>query len=309
MIVDEAVAGERAPKALKVLARRHPTTWSARSRLLAGRLGKDACLVAISPTEIVVVGNSSWSPESPYLPLDRLQFERAGATAVALRGPAPTDHIVVDFDDPAEIEELADAIRDVSSAGNQKRERALTLKKDERLLAGLVFLGGTDFGLAPKQVCDAWFLERSLLIDDAAARVLLELPIEFLFSVEVAGRGKQRRGGGFIGGGFGLEGAAEGMAIAAVLNALTTRTSVETLLRVASVDAEYWFFTDRLEPQELRIQLAPVVGRIAGPRRTATAQAPQGLVAQLQQLAELHAAGALTDDEFARAKSRLLHGG
>ena len=38
----------------------------------------------------------------------------------------------------------------------------------------------------------------------------------------------------------------------------------------------------------------------------APAPAADGLAAQLQRLGELHAAGTLTDDEFAAAKARLL---
>ena len=46
--------------------------------------------------------------------------------------------------------------------------------------------------------------------------------------MEIGGSGMVRSGGGFTGGGFGLGGAVEGMAIAAVLNAMTTRTSIKT---------------------------------------------------------------------------------
>ena len=43
--------------------------------------------------------------------------------------------------------------------------------------------------------------------------------------LEIGGPGLVKTGGGFVGGGFGARGAIEGMAIAAVLNGLTTRTS------------------------------------------------------------------------------------
>jgi len=55
--------------------------------------------------------------------------------------------------------------------------------------------------------------------------------VEFL---RVGGPGAVTSGGGFVGGGFGLEGAAEGMAIAGLLNSLTTRTTVTTIVRELS---------------------------------------------------------------------------
>jgi len=47
--------------------------------------------------------------------------------------------------------------------------------------------------------------------------------------LEIGGPGLVKTGGGFVGGGFGARGAIEGMAIAAVLNGLTTRTSIKTV--------------------------------------------------------------------------------
>jgi hypothetical protein len=49
-------------------------------------------------------------------------------------------------------------------------------------------------------------------------------------AVEICGPGARRTGGGFIGGGFDLQGAAEAMLIAAALNMLTTRTTINTVI-------------------------------------------------------------------------------
>jgi membrane protease subunit (stomatin/prohibitin family) len=44
----------------------------------------------------------------------------------------------------------------------------------------------------------------------------------------------------------------------------------------------------------------------AAQQQAAATPAPDDLVAQIQRLGDLHAAGTLTDDEFAAAKARLL---
>ena len=79
-----------------------------------------------------------------------------------------------------------------------------------------------------------------------------------LVEIEIAGPGNVTRGGGFIGGGFGIEGAAEGMLIASVLNAVTTRSSVQTILGLLFRHQELWLLRETLEPLALRIEMAPV---------------------------------------------------
>jgi len=60
--------------------------------------------------------------------------------------------------------------------------------------------------------------------------------------------------------------------------------------------------------QQLAAQPAPAA---AAPAAAAPAAAPAGtdLTAQLQQLASLHTAGVISDEEFAAAKAKLLAGG
>ena len=55
------------------------------------------------------------------------------------------------------------------------------------------------------------------------------MPYSEVEGLEIGGPGLVKTGGGFVGGGFGARGAIEGMAIAAVLNGLTTRTSIKTV--------------------------------------------------------------------------------
>lgn len=137
-------------------------------------------------------------------------------------------------------------------------------------------------------------------------------------SAETGGPGTVTSGGGFIGGGFGVDGMLVGIAAASLLNKATTRTQVQTLLRIATFDGEVTLFTDQITPDVLDAQLGPVRHAInlrnnppptpavpdqAAPPVSATAS---GLSDELAKLADLHSAGVLTDDEFAAAKQRLL---
>jgi hypothetical protein len=72
---------------------------------------------------------------------------------------------------------------------------------------------------------EAWITLSSSLVP------LLRIPYSAIDDLEFSGPGKVTTGGGFIGGGFGLSGAAKGMIAASVLNALTTKTKIHTMIR------------------------------------------------------------------------------
>jgi hypothetical protein len=147
-------------------------------------------------------------------------------------------------------------------------------------------------------------------------------------SLQIAGRGELRHssGGGWIGGGFGLKGAAKGVLTAGVLNALTTSksTTIETIVKFEwnsghVVLLHNTFFL----PNQLAAILGPAVARIEDPsadeqaslfppdaEQDSSAEDPldkhPGVTDELKDLARLHRSGELTDDEFAAAKARLL---
>ena len=56
-----------------------------------------------------------------------------------------------------------------------------------------------------------------------------------VIGIQIEGPGAVSRGGGFIGGGFGFGGALEGIAIATVLNALTTKTNIHTFIQILRI--------------------------------------------------------------------------
>lgn len=79
-----------------------------------------------------------------------------------------------------------------------------------------------------------------------------------VIAIQVTGPGTISSGGGFIGGGFGVEGAITGIAIGALLNKLTTRTQVFTFIQIETVKGEIFLHYPGAEPGALRIELSPV---------------------------------------------------
>ena len=173
------------------------------------------------------------------------------------------------------------------------------------------------------------------------------IPLDQIRSVEIAGRGARDSDAGIIGGGFGIEGAAGGMLAAAVVNALTAQTTIETFVALETGDWTVVVFSDFATPDVVRREWAPALGPalrsdpgararnapdIAGlgsghattpaqpedPSRVASsivdpsgrqaASPAEGLTDDLERLAALRTAGELTDEEYAAAKKRLIDG-
>lgn len=128
-------------------------------------------------------------------------------------------------------------------------------------------------------------------------------------SITVGGPGLQveTRGGGMIGGGFGIAGFVVGAASAALYNRLTSRSdvSIETVLRIEGDGFEVDLFTPEVLPEDLDLEIAPTRTRIRSAARAA-ASSSTPMSQQLRELAELHASGVLSDDEFSAAKQKLI---
>ena len=193
---------------------------------------------------------------------------------------------------------------------------------DSRSLAslpGAVLLGG--YAAVPALVIgeryDVRFLEDRLAaywIGRPAPRA--EVPFAQIEVVEIGGPGLVKSGGGFVGGGFGAVGALEGMAVAAVLNALTTRTSITTIVRVQGTDCEMFFLHTKSTPEQLRMEMSAALGAIRAAHTVATGEpapspppaAPASPVEELAKLADMLAAGLITRAEFDQLKARILQG-
>jgi len=219
-------------------------------------------------------------------------------------------YATVDWD-PATAQPLR---RDQATATEAEVEFAeLKAQKRLHLIGGCTFLGGFGFDdrLTPRARVDLHFTATEIWVT-AARRGLVLQRCAYANAEEIEVSGEARRtGGGFIGGGFGAAGAVEGMAIAAVLNSLTSRTDVRTVIRLREREAELHFFTDQATPAQLEIPLSEVRSLI---KRTAHVNAQvqpaeSSLASKLIGLGEMRDRGLLTDVEFAAAKADLLNRG
>jgi hypothetical protein len=104
--------------------------------------------------------------------------------------------------------------------------------------------------------------EMRIRLDEHPDQPVVAMPFSEVRSLEISG-GVTRSGGGVIGGGFGIEGALQGMAIASVLNALTTSTNVSTTVHIDTERGELFFHTALIAPQALRLALSPAIWRLA----------------------------------------------
>lgn len=96
------------------------------------------------------------------------------------------------------------------------------------------------------------------------------IPYEAITGLVIGGPGQTSTGGGFIGGGFGLQAAMVGILQAELLNRLTTRTSVTTIITLTAPGAELHVLHTETTPEQLRMQLAPVFAAMSGPATWAT---------------------------------------
>lgn len=191
------------------------------------------------------------------------------------------------------------------------RERASTAPPSGDLGSGfwleVEYLAGVGAPLSAGMTLSFGVLERGLVLSRAG--VYLPLPYERIVDVAAGGPGAYETGGGFIGGGFGMEGAVMGMAIATALNALTTRTKVETIISVVYDEGELHFLSRMVTPEKLDLDLSVARSAIRRTRRVDTPVAPSPAVdvtARLVELAALKEKGLLDDAEFASLKAKLL---
>ncbi|MGC3962356.1 MAG: hypothetical protein QM803_03260 [Rhodocyclaceae bacterium] len=128
---------------------------------------------------------------------------------------------------------------------------------DEIVLAGCAYLGGCSYPLAHGDRTELCFGDTALSIrlSDGAS---FSIPYFELASIDISGPGAITTGGGFRGGGFGIEGALEGMAIATVLNALSTKTKIHTIVSLTTNIGEIHLHYGGMEPGALRVALAQV---------------------------------------------------
>jgi hypothetical protein len=188
---------------------------------------------------------------------------------------------------------------------------ARTAASDLVRLSPCTYLGGYGSPLEPGDECELLFGPSSFEVSTRVGEAFRATYSE-INALEISGRGPVTQGGGFIGGGFGVPAAIGGMAAAALLNAATTRTSMETALRAECRDAELFFHVSTLAPGPVRIALSRAYARIRSSQAELAVQrgegsnAPSSMIEQLERLSHLFREGLLSDQEFTSAKERLF---
>lgn len=173
----------------------------------------------------------------------------------------------------------------------------------------VIHVGGYGTDLVVGEEYFAAFGESAVAVSHPWAEESLTVPYAEIVEFDIGGRGAMESDAGLVGGGFGVGGAAVGMALAGVVNAATRTKSVETGIWWKTADSELFLFTYSAEPDSLRVELAQQIARMNGKLEGGhgpAAVGKQDLVAQLRGLAELREAGVLTDAEFQAAKQRVL---
>jgi hypothetical protein len=181
----------------------------------------------------------------------------------------------------------------------------------------VVYLGGYVSGvqLVTGNPYDVPFLEdRILVVEWKTRQVVTDLGYSEVELVEVGGPGVVKTGGGFIGGGFGVLGAVEGMSIASFLNTLSSRTRYKTVVRIQAPGCELFWLHTRVAPEQLRIALSRPLAVIRSVHAASTPASQSGAVAatsgssveKLARLADMLEKGLLTREEFDLMKARLI---
>jgi hypothetical protein len=170
-------------------------------------------------------------------------------------------------------------------------------------------LGGHGLSPQPGESWRLFFRPEELLLRKPGSEDV-HVAYQEIVALEIGGPGAQRSGGGFIGGGFGLTGAAEGMLIGAALNMLTTRTTVNTVICLQTGAAELFLHTEEATPDDLRMRLSAlftILRRKEEGRSLPGAQAGTAdPIDRLAKLAELLEKGLITEEEFAKLKTEVL---
>lgn len=118
-------------------------------------------------------------------------------------------------------------------------------------------LGGDGYPIAAGELVDLVFRNESFVVRYGNVENIYTHYLE-VQEISITGPGTITSGGGFVGGGFGVDGALQGMAIAMVLNRLTSKSKIHTFISITSHLGEIHLHYSGMEPSALRIALSRV---------------------------------------------------
>jgi hypothetical protein len=186
--------------------------------------------------------------------------------------------------------------------------KSITGDSEAKVLADCTLVGGHGHSLPAGTECGLliggeWFVVRPKSISG-----LISIPWKEITHIDFSGKGALQQGGGFMGGGFGLVGFAVGLAAATALNAITSRTSMDSYLQIRTNNNEYIFHSALFAPETLRVICSALVGTVERARLSRPAIAPlaESVADQLAKIKVLHDNGVLSVSEYEMARARLV---
>jgi hypothetical protein len=173
-----------------------------------------------------------------------------------------------------------------------------------------VVIGGSGFDLPKSEVVLTSCITDNLMLSNIKSGKELAIPFSQILNIEITGPGTVSTSAGLIGGGFGVQGALKGILVASTINALTRKTSTNTFLRISTSNGEVHLHTSLMEPTELRLVLSPAIVAMEATKHSASSisRSAGSTSEELKNLHQMHLDGALTQEEFALAKERVLSG-
>lgn len=168
-------------------------------------------------------------------------------------------------------------------------------------------IGGSGYEIADGRNLDIGITHNSLIFIEKIFNLRrIEIAFDEINEIEISGPGKVTSTAGVIGGGFGLEGFLQGAVAAAIINAATTKSSVNTFVRVLSTTGEVYLHSSSVEPLQLKMQLSPIFVRLSNRSKITNSSTGRNVASELEKIRELFQSGILSQSEFETAKRKIL---
>lgn len=173
-----------------------------------------------------------------------------------------------------------------------------------------VVIGGSGFELQNNEIVLISCIGENITLSNIKSGKEFFIPFSEIINIEISGPGTVKTNAGLIGGGFGVQGALKGILVASAINALTTKTSTNTFLRVSTSGGEVHLQTTMMVPADLRLVLSPAIVAMEAMKHSTllTSSSAGSTSDEIKKLHQMHLDGVLTQEEFALAKERVLSG-
>jgi hypothetical protein len=197
-------------------------------------------------------------------------------------------------------------------------DHTVSVPDQETVSSPIKYLGGTGTQLKSESLGTLWLTATGFALK--AGDVFWSRSIGDLVGIQIGGRGIYTTGGGWVGGGFGLNGALQGAAMAGMLNALETRVHNDCLMRLSFENAELNFQILDITPRDLELKLAALrlhlekslgvtsssTMGLSGTVGVSGARNDKDLKTKLQELKVAFSEGLLSESEYETRRSKLL---